>query len=168
MFGFLSKILLKSNIARENSRRHRKFLAWDNIEKIALIICKEDQINKSAIDKFINETKKFIEVFYVEPTSKQPSFGDWQCFCKKDKSLINLPKKTVRQELKSKRFDVVINTSDENDFFSVAIASSLNAYLKCGRNNTFNDLDLIIKKTEPFSLNNYLNDTVKYLKMIKV
>ena len=168
MLNYLAKITLQSKIARENLSRQKKFIGWDNIEKIALVLGQEDSINKSSIDKFIDETKKFVEVFYVEPNSKQASFGDWQCFYKKDKSFLSLPKKSVHDELKNKKFDVVINTSGERDFFSVAVTSSLKAYLKCGRNNMFNDLDLIIKKTEPFVLGNYLNDTVKYLKMIKV
>jgi len=167
MIGSIAKIILKSKIEDENLKRQKKFLPWEKIEKIALIVEQHDSLNKSMIDKFMDETKKYIEVFYVELTSKQPSYNDWHCFSKKDKSFWNLPKKNAESELKTKRFDAVINTCTEMNLFALSICSSLPAYLKCGENTRFNLADLIIKKTEPFNLRNYLDETVKYLKMIK-
>jgi hypothetical protein len=167
MFGKIGEIVLKSKIEKDNAIRSRKFLSWDNIENIALIVSKEQDLNKSAIDKYIERTKKHIEVFHIELSSKEPSYGDWECFARKDKSLLQLPKKSRIDALRSKHFDLVINTCEENSFFSTAVSSSLNAALKCGSSNRFNDTDLIIKKTEPFNLIKYLDDIVVYLKMIR-
>lgn len=168
MFSSIAKIILRSRIREENSKRQKKFLPWDKIDKIALIVEKDASLNKSMIDRFIEETKKYVEVFYIETTSKHPSFADWNCFSKKDRSLWNLPKKNMDSELQNKKFDAVINTCPENNLFALAICSSLPAHLKCSENDGFNLADLIIKKTEPFNLRSYLEDTVKYLKMIRV
>src|SRR5688500_13868629 len=117
MLSFIAKIFIRSKFAKENHLRQKKFIPWDKIEKIALIINKEATVNKSAIDKFIDDTKKYIEVFYIETRSKQASFGDWQCFLKKDKSFLNLPKKNIESELKHKHYDLVINTCKANNLF---------------------------------------------------
>lgn len=167
MFKAIAKIILKSKISRENSARQKKFVPWDKIEKMALIIEKQDSLNKSVIDRFIDDTKKHIEVFYIETSSKDCTYSDWNCYSKKDTSLWNLPKKTKESELKSKKFDTVINTCSETNLFATAISSTLGAHFKCAENDSFNLPDLIIKKTDPFNLKNYLDETVKYLKMIK-
>ena len=167
MFDTFGKIILRSKINDENLKRQKKFLPWDKIERIALILEKDDALNKSMVDKFIDETKKYIEVFYIEIASKHASYSDWHCFSKKDKSLWNLPKKNLESELKNKKYDAVINTCTEANLFALSVSASLPAYLKCSENNRFNLADLIIKKTEPFNLKNYLDETVKYLKMIK-
>jgi hypothetical protein len=167
MLNAIGKIILRSKIHHENLKRQKKFLPWDQVGKIALIIDKDDSLNKSIIDRFIDETKKYIEVYYIETGSKQRSYNDWQCFSKKDKSLLNLPNKNVERELKNKKFDVVINTCSENNLFALSVCSSLSALLNCSENNRFNLADLIIKKTGATNLVNYLNETVRYLKMIR-
>jgi hypothetical protein len=163
-----AKIVVNSKIRKENLMRQKKFVPWENIERIALIIHQEDRVNKSAIDKFVNDTKKYVEVFYIETRSKQPTYGDWNCLSKKDVSFLNLPKKTLETQLKNKNFDVVINTCKDNDLFSASVCSSLQAFLKCAGSSHLSEADLIIRKTEPFDLIYYLHDIVKYLKMIRV
>jgi len=167
MLGALAKMILKSKIKRDNLRRQKKFMPWEQIEKMALIIETQDSLNKSLIDKFIDDTKKHIEVFYIELQSKEPSYNDWHCFSKKDKSLWNLPAKSVESELRTKKFDAVINTCTETNLFAMSVCSSVPAYLKCGEHAGFNLADLIIKNTQPFNLKNYLDETVRYLKMIR-
>lgn len=168
MLRSIAQISLRSKIRRDNLARQKKFLPWDKIEKIALIIDKDNSLNKSALDKFVEETKKYIQVFYIEISSKQPTYHDWKCFSKKDTSLLHLPKKNLESQLKHKQFDVVINTCSEKNLFSASLCSSLSAYLKCSMSNDHNVSDLIIKKTEPFDVISYLNDVIKYLKMIRV
>lgn len=166
MLDKLGEILLKSKIEKANSGRKRSFLPWHRIEKIALIINKEEALNKSAIDAYIERTKKHVEVFHIELSSKEPSYSDWECFASKDKSLLKMPKNKRLSALKNKEFDLVINTC-ENEFFSSALSSSLSAPLKCGAGSQFSDSDLIIKKTTKGGLLSYLDDVVTYLKMIK-
>ncbi|MEO6304036.1 MAG: hypothetical protein ABIP51_12775 [Bacteroidia bacterium] len=167
MLTKLAEITLKSQVAKDNSATPKHFLPWDKIQKIALVISKDETTNKSAIDKFISDSQKHVEVFFIELGSAASSFGDWKCFIKKDKSLLNLPKKTVTDELNHKKFDLVINASNNFNLFASAITSTLKAPVKCGQTSGFNEVQLIIQKTVPFNLINYLNDVVKYLKMIK-
>lgn len=167
MLNKLAEITLRSQITKNNSSRQKQFLPWDKIQKIALIISKDTTINKSAIDKFINDSQKYVEVFFIELSSKEPSYGDWNCLTKKDKSLLSLPKNQTFEGLKDKKFDLVINAANQSILFASAITSALKAPLKCSQATNYNEAELIIEKTEPFNLINYLNDVVKYLKMIK-
>ena len=167
MLNKLAEITLKSIISKNNTARQKQFLPWDKIQRIALVISKDETTNKSAIDKFISDSQKHVEVFFIELNSKEPSFGDWKCFTKKDKTLLNLPKKNVAVELATKKFDLVINASNNSPLFASAVVSYLKAPLKCSQAINFNEAELVIEKTIPFNLINYLNDVVKYLKMIK-
>src|SRR4051812_26298355 len=99
MLSFIARMAVRAKAEKGLKTRTRKFLPWEKIEKIALIICKDAYVNKSAIDKFIHDSKKYIEVFYIELRSKEPSFGDWQCFSKKDRSLLKLPTTKVEESV---------------------------------------------------------------------
>jgi hypothetical protein len=83
MLNKLAEITLRSLITKNNSTRQKQFLPWDKIQKIALVISKDETINKSAIDKFISDSQKHIEVFFIELSSKTPGYGDWKSFTKK-------------------------------------------------------------------------------------
>ncbi|MDO9001106.1 MAG: hypothetical protein Q7W45_15180 [Bacteroidota bacterium] len=167
MLNKIAEINLKSLITKNNLNSKKQFLPWDNVQKIALVISNDNSINKSAIDKFIFDSQKYVEVFFIELNSKTPSYGDWKCFTKKEKSLSNLPKKAVIDDLNTKKFELVINASVNFNLFAAVVTACLKAPLKCGQTNKYNEVELIIQKTEPFNLTNYLNDVVKYLKMIK-
>lgn len=168
MLQLLGKIILRSKINNRRLPQKKNFLPWDNIEKMAIIIDEDKMLNKSAIDKFIDDTKKHVEVFYLETRSKQKTYHDWHCFSRKERSLFYLPTKQAESELKNKQFDVVINTCHETNLFAFAVSSHLKTLLRCGNNSTFNLADLIIINSESGKTINYLENTVKYLKMIKV
>ena len=159
---------LGSKINKDNLGRKRHFIPWDQVQKIALVLHKNDEVNKSAMDKLLDGTKKFVEVFYVELSSKAPSYSDWRCFSKKDASLLGLPQQAVLSELQKKSFDLVINTSNDSELFATALVSTLKAPFKCGCSKKYNDVDLIIKKTEPYNVMNYLDEVLRYVKMIRV
>jgi hypothetical protein len=167
MFSFIARLFLRSQIQRDNQKRQKKFLSWDKIEKIALIVNRDQEINKSAIDRFVDESKKFIEVFYIELRSKESSYGDWQCFSKRDRSFLNLPAKHVEAALMHKKFDVVINTCQTNDLFSASLTSLIPASFRCASSARFTDADIVIRRRHPDDLMSFINDTVHYLKMIK-
>lgn len=167
MLKTIAEISLKSRIGRDNQVRKKQFLPWDQVQTVALVLSSADKINKSAIDKFIDGTGKLFSVFYVETAAKTATYSDWQCFCKKDRSLLGLPQQKVLDELKNKKFDLAINTSPESDLFSTALVSAFYATLKCGSSKKYNELDLIIQKADPYHVIDYLNELVKYLKMIR-
>ncbi len=164
---FITEILLKSQIQKDAVNRKKQFLSWDAIQKIAIIIDHQIPVNKSVIDKFCADSKKYVEIYYVELNAKQATYGDWQCFTSKQKTIFKLPKQITLTELKKRQFDCVINTCSENNLFSVSIQSALQASLKCSDSNTYNQTDLIIYKSQQSNCIDYLNDVLRYLKMIK-
>lgn len=167
MLNRIAEIRVKSKIKRYNLNRKKRFMNWDKVEKIALIMSDADAVNKSAVDKFIQTSGKYVEVFYVEAKSKLPTYNDWKCFYKKDLNLLKLPKNSQLVELEQKKFDLVINTSPEHDLVSTLLSSAIGADLKCGNSNKYNCNELIIEKTETYNLMSHLDNVVKYLKMIQ-
>lgn len=168
MLASVARLSLGSKISKDNLNRKRHFLPWDQVQKIALVLHKNDLVNKSAVDKLVDSTKKFVEVFYVELSSKTPTYSDWRCFYRKDASWLGLPQQAVLSELQNKTFDLVINTSGDSELFATSVVSTLKAPFKCGSSKKFNDVDLIIKKTEPYNVMNYLDEVLRYVKMIRV
>ncbi len=168
LLNFIINILLKAQLAKENTAIKKQFLNWEAIEKIAIIIDNTTPINKSVIDKFCIDTKRYVEVYYVELNSKQPTFADWQCFTKKHTTIFNLPKQLYLNELKSKAFNCVINTCHHQNLFAISLQSALQAPIKCSDNANYNQTDLIILKSPSSTIIiSYLNDVTHYLKMIK-
>ncbi len=167
MINKLTEIILKSQISKNNTSLKKKFLPWNEIQTIALVLSHNNTINKSAVDKFINDSQKHIDVFLIELKSKDASFNDWHCFTKKDKTILNLPKKNQLINLQNQKFDLIINAAEEFNLFAASITSEIKAPFKCGLPSSFNENDLIIQKTNPFNLINYLNDVLRYLKLIK-
>lgn len=167
MFGSLANYLTRSAVEKQNSKRQKQFLNWDKIEKIALILDNTEPINKSELDKFIDRTKKYIDVFFIELNSKQASFGNWICFTAKDKTFLKLPKSHVALTLKNRQYQLVINASEKYSLFGAGLISQINAPYSCGTQNLFGEVDLIIEKKENTFLIPYLNEVMKYLAMIR-
>lgn len=163
----ITNILLKSQIQKDLTNGKKQFLNWEAIEKIAIIIDDTTPVNKSVIDKFCIDTKRYVEVYYVELNSKQCTFADWQCFTKKHTTIFNLPKQLYLNKLKSKAFNCVINTCHHQNLFAISLQSALQAPIKCGDNTNYNQTDLIILKSPSSTTISYLNDVIHYLKMIK-
>jgi len=167
MIRKLAELMLRYRISRRESARERKFMSWERIDRIALVVNSRDRVARHAIDSFISESRKFIEVFYVEVNRRAPTYADWQCFLKKHTSFFNLPGKTVAHELEKQRFDIVINTSSDTDLFSRSVAGLLSAPFKCST-TVFREVDLVIERPDNYGLDAYLQEVVKYLKMINV
>ena len=166
MLPVFSRIALKLRLKKKPDPVSKTFMPWDKVQNVALIISSETGLNKSVIDSIVADTKKFVEVYFIETRSKEASFGDWNCFIKKDKSFFNLPKKEIEKSLRQKKFDLVINTCSAHNLFSAAISSALPAPFKCAASSRFQDANLVVKR-ESADLAGYLRDTVRYLKMIR-
>lgn len=167
MFRFIADILVRSQLKKENDKRKKKFLAWQQIEKVALLLESEESLQKNEIDKFVYDSQKYVEVIYVELRSKEPSFGNWKCFIKKDKNLLGLPKKNCFNYFEGKKYDLLINTCKEENLFALSLTAKIQSTLHCSSVNVYNESDLIVKRLENQKLINYLNNTLIYLKMIK-
>lgn len=167
MFGSLANYLTRSAVEKQNLKRQKQFLNWDKVEKIALILDDTQPINKSELDKFIDSTKKYVDVFFLELNSKQASFGNWICFTAKDKTFLKLPKNHVELTLKNRQYQLVINVTEKYALFAAVLISQINSTYICGTQNLFGEVDLIIEKKENTALIPYLNQVMKYLAMIR-
>ncbi len=167
MLEFFAKLKLNSIIDKNPTKQTKRFLSWNDISSMAIIIESNKNLNKNNLDNFIEKTGKFVEVFYVETNNKQATFGDWNCFTKKDLTFLKLPKSETILSLKTKQFDLVINTCNDSNLFAAALNNYLTSTFKCGLSNAYNDTDLIISKQESYDLPLYLTDISNYLKMIK-
>jgi hypothetical protein len=167
MFTFIAKLLLKSLINTNKISHSQRFLSWEKIDRIAIIISNKETLNKNELDKFIEKTQKYVEVYYVELNSKLPTYSDLQCFTKKDKTFLKLPKQIIKEKLQTKKIQVVINTSDSSDLFSIALSNSFLANTEIANFDIYKNVNLIIKRNENQLLTNYLDVVISYLKMIK-
>ncbi|MCE3229510.1 MAG: hypothetical protein K0S32_4061 [Bacteroidetes bacterium] len=166
MFGSLADYFTRSRIEKENPKRQKQFLSWEKIDKIVLVIDNASSLSKHELDKFIDSTKKNIEVLFLEPKSKQASYGDWKCLTKKEKSFLGLPTEQVFSDLRNKKYNLVINTAFGHSLYAANLISAIPADFKCGANNLYGELDLIIEKKDQ-NIVSYLKDVIKYLQMIR-
>src|SRR4051812_12271821 len=125
MLKKIAYFITRKKIAKQNTARQKQFLSWHKIEKIALIVDDKEALNRNETDKFIEGIKKYVEVFYLELNSQQSSFGDWKCITKKDKTILHLPKNAFLDQLRQKKYDLVINVSDRYQLFSATMLSAL-------------------------------------------
>lgn len=167
MFGKFAAYFPKKLIESQLSSQKKQFLSWTQIEKIALIIDNSEPINKHEVDIFIESTKKYVDVYYLELNSKTSSFADWICFTKKDRTLLNLPKNHVESSIKNRQYQLVINTAQKYSLFAAHLLSQINPPYSCGVQNLFGETDLIIEKQPSCNLVDYLKEVRKYLEMIR-
>jgi hypothetical protein len=157
---------VKSLVRKKTNQAFKKFLNWDEIRSIALVIEDVEMVSKQAVDTLLDEFKKHSDVFYLELKTKNPSYGDWHCLTKKDKNLIGLPKKKLLDTFKTKKYDLIINTARQFIFYSAALSSSLQSTCTCSSSEEFGHSDLIIKRASNQGLIDYLREVLRYLKMI--
>ncbi|KWW29127.1 MAG: hypothetical protein AUK63_1683 [bacterium P3] len=95
------------------------------------------------------------------------------CREKDDLNFWGIPKNEVIARFTDQHFDVLIDTTDQPNFFGQYVALRSNADLKVTYTDeveaTMNDniFDMMIKGDGPIDLRDYLNQVVHYLKMVK-
>jgi hypothetical protein len=167
MLQSLATFIARKSVTKNNATRKKQFLDWNKIEKIALILDNEVQLNKSEIDKFTSKLEKYVDVYSLELNSKTPAFGDWICFTKKDRSWLGLPKEHVDSSIKNRNYQLVINASKKYSLFAAAVVSKIGAPYSCGLQDVFGETDLIIEKKDAINITSYLGEVQKYLQMIR-
>ncbi|MBI2723189.1 MAG: hypothetical protein HYX39_13530 [Bacteroidetes bacterium] len=167
MLRIFSKYFAKTAVEKNSFNRQKQFLNWDKIEKIALILDNSAPINKNEIDKFIDQTNKYADVYFLELNLKKSTFGDWICFTKKDADFLNLPKSHVESSIKNKQYQLVINVTEKYSDFAAVITSQMHPSFSCGNNNLYGEADLVIENKNSLNIINYLKEVQKYLQMIK-
>lgn len=157
---------VRSLVRKKTAQTHKKFLNWEEIKSMALVIEDTEMPSKHLVDQYLDELKKHCEVYYLELKTKQASYNDWHCLTKKDKNLIGLPKKKLLHGFKTKKYDLIINTAEQAIFYSAALSACFQSTFTCSSTEEFGHGDLIIKRADKQDLISYLREVQRYLKMI--
>jgi hypothetical protein len=164
--GFIKEFILRSKL-KSAGANGRNFLAWDKIKTIALIVDSKAASNKNLLDKFIYETDKVVDVYYIDGHVKESAIKNFITFTKANKNLLGLPNAKAFAKLKNQKYDLLINAAfNELDYASV-IGNGLKASCKSGFQSRLNELDLIIERSANQDLIAYLAQVVNYMKMIR-
>ncbi len=166
MLKSIANLSLSRLVRNNNSRFQKKFLNWDDIQSIALIIEESENIAKQQVDDLIDQLNKHCEVYYLELKSKIPTYSDWKCLTKKDINLLGLPKKTSIQPIINKRYDLVINTASQSILYSAALSNTFQSTCSCSSSEKHEHSNLIIQRSNNQNLLQYLKEVERYLKMI--
>ncbi len=164
--SFIKEVILRSKL-KSSGDKGRSFISWEKIKSIALVVDSKNANNKNLIDKFIYESDKIIDVYYIDLQVKESTIKNFISFNKTEKSFFGLPNSKANTKIKNQKYDLLINASfDELDYSSVLI-NTLKSTCRCGFKSRLNELDLIIERSQNQNLIAYLNEVVNYLKMIR-
>jgi hypothetical protein len=143
-----------------------KVVTWNDVRTLALVIDGNEPVSKHAIDAWIETSGKLVEVYFLEPRKKTPSFTDWNCLTKKDCNVLKLPAALALKKLRQARYDMVIDTSSGRNLLAGAVSAALDSGYKCATHETIGGSPLTITRVKT-NLKEYLDDVVLYLKMIR-
>ena len=164
--GFIKEIILKSRL-KSSADKGKSFMPWDKIKTIALVLDSKNANNKSQLDKFIYETDKVVDVYYIDGHVKESAIKNFIAFTRSDKSFFGLPNTKALSKIQNKKYDLLINAAfDELDYASV-LSNTIKTSCRSGFESRLNELDLIIKRNANQNLIAYLGEVVNYLKMIR-
>ena len=164
--GFL-KVLIIANKLKKSEAGGKNFVSWDKTRTVALLLDSKTSKNKSAIDKFVYETGKVVDVYYLDLDAKEASIKNFTTFTKQERGWLRLPNTKAKAKVANKKYDVLINASFAELDYSSVLSTLLKATCKCGFKSRSNELDLIVSRNNDQSIDKYLEALVNYLKMIR-
>jgi len=141
------------------------FQAWEAIKRVAILVKAGDQFSKEHLDKWCSEKDKEFTIFYIESHSKNPTYNNWQCITAKD-IRFGLPLSTVLGGFNTKQYDLLIDTRTQPDKICDCVSASINCTNRCAAINNHTQPQLLITRNKD-QLTEYLEDVIRYLKMIK-
>lgn len=166
MLKSVARLIVRAGLRREKPAE-KKFIPWNDIRTMAVIIGSGEKVNKSQVDRFVDSSGKHVDVYFVELAASRPAFTDWKCLGRADRNFFRLPVKRVQDELRQKHYDLVVNTCDGSLLFPAAVAAVIRAPLKCAVSDLFGYANLEVSRQRNSDLPAYLEDVKKYLMMIR-
>ena len=162
----LARLIMMAGLRREKPAE-RRFVPWDQIRTMAIIIGSGEPVNKSLVDRFIADSGKHIEVYFVELGSSKPSFSDWHCLVRASRNLLRLPAGRLQETLRGKRYDFVLNACDGHTLFPAAVAALIQAPCKCATADLLGYANMEVSRPGGQELPAYLEEVKRYLRMIR-
>jgi hypothetical protein len=167
MLKTIAGFKIRSKVRLRKTNEGRSFPEWSRINRIALVIEEENNVSKQQMDNFLKSVQKYTEVYYLELNRKSASYSDWNCIYRKGKSLLGLPTKEIENQALRQSYDLVINAVQSSASFATALCCDFRSNCLCSCSDFFGHSDLIIKRHENQTLVSYLEEVVRYIKMIK-
>ncbi len=164
--GFLKELILTAKL-KSAQASGKNFLPWDKTKHVALVLDSKTSISKNAIDKFIYEADKVVDVYYLDIEVKESAIKNFIAFTKQEKNWLGLPNGKAIAKLASKKYDLLINASFAELDYSAVITNLIKATCKCGYQSRINKLDLMVSRKNNQPIDKYLEELVNYLKMIR-
>ncbi len=163
--GSIKELILRSKL-NNKAKRATAFVPWDKAKTLALVVDAQTASNKNLLDKFIYETDKVVEVYYLDLKVKESQIKNFTTFTKQHKNLLALPNARAMQKL-SKSYDILINAAFLESDYGAVISNGISAKCKCSFVNKNGAFNLIIERKHQQDLSSYLKEVVTYFKMIR-
>src|SRR5688572_8564698 len=144
MFDGLRNYLLRKEIRKNTVKK--QFVPWDKIQS-AVILVSAEQLT-AELNSFIKDSGKdvYIVVFHNDLTSK--TNGCFLSVNEKDFNFFDLPRPEVAEKIKSKAFDVLINTDFKNTGPMKVVSGLIPAKFKIGPQGAYDTFfDISIKSS---------------------
>ena len=163
--------------------RDKRIETWDNIKTIGLIFTVGTADHWNLIHRFVSAQEArgkeiYLIGFQADKYEINYIFSHTRtiiCHGKEDFTYFGLPKEGVIDGFTGRHFDLVIDSTIQPDFFGKYVTACANADLKVGYSNSEDEedegemsmYDLAIQGKEVMDFRDYIEQTVKYLSMVK-
>lgn len=164
------------------SSRDKRIENWENIKTIGIVFVVGSSEQWNLLNRFISAQKKqgkqiFIIGFHPKDYKIDYIFTHTEttiCHEKEDFTFLGMPKTGLADQFTSHHFDLLIDATEQPCFFGKLITASADADLKVGYSNSEADnegpmemYDLTIQGNQEIDFQDYMEQIVKYLSMIK-
>lgn len=183
MFDFVKNIYQQRQL-RDLMQKHRsKCIAnWDDIKTIGLVFTVGHEEHWNNINRFISFVKKLGKQIYIigfHPKDFQINYiftytETTICHEKDDFNFFGMPKAGLVENFIDRHFDLLIDATEQPDYFGKYITAGSDADLRVGYSDTetpdegsMEMYDLTIQGNETLNFNDYIDQIVKYLTMIR-
>jgi len=167
MLRALANYIIDQKINALSSKVKKNFVGLDSAQNVVMLLNSRD-FDTIPVKKFIYEIDKKVEliVYHNDTTSVKPLFLSVN---KKDLNILGIPKTEVFNKLKAKEFDILVDCNFNNATVFKALSGMVNARCKVGTAGlSYEDVfDIRIGLGKEATLENYFEQVINYLKMIK-
>ncbi|MBO4306993.1 MAG: hypothetical protein J5848_01630 [Bacteroidales bacterium] len=163
--------------------RDKRIENWEQIKTIGMIFTVGDSSKWNLIHRFITAQENHGKEVYLIGFQKYKYEIDYIfshtkttiCHEKEDFNYFQIPKDGVVDSFTDRHYDLIIDTTEQPDFFGKYITTLADADLKVGYTNTESDedegpmemYDLAIQGKSEMDFKDFIEQTVKYLMMIQ-
>lgn len=168
MFGAIANYIVNQKIRTASSKIKKAFVQLDQIQSIVILAGKAD-LNSVHLKKFIYEIDKKADIIVLFGDKVSEDKNAFLSINKKDLNFWGIPKQEVCNKLLSKPFDVLVDCNLYDNITYKCISGITLAKCKVGSGTlSYSDIyDLKMELNNNLSLENYLNQVLNYLRMIK-